>query len=517
MNRYLKTIKLYIFLSIVFSLIEAVVTSALLLFPGWLVDNYANGISYILNLVFLYITAFMLYLVTVYIFNRITDYRRIKFEKAIKKDFFNAAIERDFQKYHEYDIQEYISMQANDINEICQNYLSPLFSIFRSIILIATFGIVLVIFVHYYIACLIIVFSIAVVFIPNITAKTLAKRNKAYLDEVGKYSSDVSKMLNAHDILDTDGKSTLKKIHSKRLDFVLAKNMDFRRVNSFAMVLNGGSVEFISVIVFCFIALLLINGRITVGMATIAFTYSTKFIEPMYELNVCLGKVLSVKKAQEKLLKIIDGKNNEKKESVDHVKTISITGAKKEYPQVLLKYSDRRFQSPFKYLITGENGAGKSVFLKLLMKFEELDDGEIMVNESTDIDMTNNVCYVPQNAVIFNASYEDNVTIYGTYKKEKLPFYESFFPSEVVTHIKSNADLSNLSGGEKQVVSFIRALCSEKEVLMMDEPFSAMNKVTIDYFFKNFKQIRRMMLIVSHNTNDYKYLFDEVVNIERKN
>ena len=51
----------------------------------------------------------------------------------------------------------------------------------------------------------------------------------------------------------------------------------------------------------------------------------------------------------------------------------------------------------------------------------------------------------------------------------------------------------------------------------MDEPFSAMNKVTIDYFFSNFKQIRRMMLIVSHNTNDYKYLFDEVVNIERRN
>ena len=60
-------------------------------------------------------------------------------------DIFNSRIiymiivymnkNKEKLKYHEYDIQEYISMQANDITEICQNYLSPLFSIFRSIII----------------------------------------------------------------------------------------------------------------------------------------------------------------------------------------------------------------------------------------------------------------------------------------------------------------------------------------------------------------------------------------------
>ena len=46
---------------------------------------------------------------------------------------------------------------------------------------------------------------------------------------------------------------------------------------------------------------------ITLGMATIAFTYSTKFMDPMYELNTNIGTVISVSDIKKKLLQIIDG------------------------------------------------------------------------------------------------------------------------------------------------------------------------------------------------------------------
>ena len=60
------------------------------------------------------------------------------------------------------------------------------------------------------------------------------------------------------------------------------------------MVLNGGSVEALSLIVFAMVAFLLSKGMITLGMGTIAFTYSTKFMDPMYELNTNIGTVISV-------------------------------------------------------------------------------------------------------------------------------------------------------------------------------------------------------------------------------
>lgn len=514
MKKYLSIIKGYIILSIILSLSEAIITSIILIFPGWLIDNFQNGISYVAKLAILYILAFTIYLIVSYMSNRTADYRRIKFEKAFKKDFFNSIISQNYRQYHEYSTEEYISMQANDITEMCQNYLSPLLSIYRSLLLIVAFGISLTLFVNYYIAVVIFIFSLVVVFIPKLTANKLSSKNKLYLDAVGRYTSNISKMFEAHDILDNSSKQRIQKIHSDNIENVLSYNMDFRKTNSFAMVINGGSVEFVSVITFIIIAILLINEKITVGMATIAFTYSTRFMEPIYELNVCLGKVHSIKKIQEKLLSIINHNNNDEYNKFD-IQNICTTQLTKKYNQTKLMMPQTSFQYPKKYLITGENGAGKSVFAKLLMQFEKADSGIIEYDGEKDIDISETICYVPQTPIIFNASYEDNVTLFNAYDNKNLELYESFFPKEVLNNIKKNQFLANLSGGEKQVIAFLRALCSEKKIIILDEPFSAMNNVSIDCFMKHMNSIDKMMLIIAHNLGDYEKQFEENIVIMR--
>ncbi len=511
MKKYLLHIKLYIIISLSLSILEAVTTSLLLLFPGWLIDNFKNGLFYIIKLTLLYILTFTLYLIIAYCSNRISDYRRIKFEKAIKKDFFNAVISRDFNSFYEYDIAEYISIQANDITEMCQNYLSPLLSIYRSILLIISFGISLIIFVNGYIAAIVFLFSVIVVFVPNLTAKKLAFKNKSYLDKVGLYTSIVSKMLEAHDILDNRSGEKLKEIHNNKLNNVLSANMDFRKTNSLSLVINGGSVEFVSVITFIIVAILLLNGKITVGMATIAFTYSTKFMEPIHELNICIGKVHSVKKVQKKILNIINYKKDQPYKVLSPINKIQTSELTKKYTQTTLSFPQLEFEYPKKYLITGKNGVGKSVFLRLLMQFEKADIGTVKYDGCTDINVSENICYVPQIPIIFNSSYIDNITVFNTYDTKNIYLYESFFSKEILDNIKNNPTVNTLSSGEKQIISIIRALCSEKEIIIMDEPFSAMNKITIDYFMSNLKQINKMLLIVAHNVGEYKEIFDKEI------
>ena len=59
---------------------------------------------------------------------------------------------------------------GNDITEMCQNYLSPLLSIYRLLMLIVTFSISLIIFVNLYVDAVILMFSTVVVFVSNLTA-----------------------------------------------------------------------------------------------------------------------------------------------------------------------------------------------------------------------------------------------------------------------------------------------------------------------------------------------------------
>ena len=173
------------------------------------------------------------------------------------------------------------------------------------------------------------------------------------------------------------------------------------------------------------------------------------------------------------------------------------------------------FESGKKYLILGDNGVGKSVLFKLLMNYYSLDKGDITYDgiaiDKIDLDYLN--CYVSQTPYIFDTDYYNNVTLYGTYKTDQLDYYEQFFPVHMIEKIKSSTNLKNLSGGEKQIIALLRALITNKEVLLLDEPFSAMNKVTISHFMNHLHQISSTIIIIAHNLDEYIEAFNEVYTI----
>ena len=514
MKKYLRLIKKYLVLSIVLIILEALITSIILLFPGILIDTYYKGNNHILLLLAEYIIAFSLYLLVSYFSNRIADLRRIKFEKAIKIDFFNGVMEKPYREYHLFAPAEYISMQANEITELCQGFLSPLVAVVRSIILLFAFGTSLIIFVDFRIALIILIFSFAVILVPRITAKELSRRNSNYMNEVRNYTEYTDNCYRAFDIYDRACRETIKQKHKQELDNLLAANNFFRKLNSLSMVINGGAVEFVSVITFLIVSMLLVDGKITVGMATIAFNYSTKFMDPIYELNINFSRIKSIEAIKEKLFKIIGNKNDCVKEENNQIQILEIKskGIRKIIKNRELAFPDMKFCFPNKYLIVGKNGAGKSTFLKLVMGYEELDQGELLIDKGAN--RTEKIYYIPQNLVIFPATYEENVTMFGTYMKDNLLEYESFFPEDIIKNIKGIDNAQKLSGGEKQIIMLIRALCSEKEVIIMDEPFAAMNSKTIGRVIDKITKLERMLIIVGHNLDEYKDEFDEVIIIQ---
>lgn len=516
MNKYLLKIKWHIIISLLLYTLETIVTSIILLLPGYLVDHYIEGISSIYYMVMVYFISFNVYLLICFFSNRLSDYRRVKFEKYVKKDFFNAIIEKNYYEFGKYDIGEYLSMQANDITMMCQNYLSPLLSVYRSLVMVIVYGVSLVIFVDASIALAILLGSLMAVCVPRLTAKELSKRNSNYLKNIGKYTSSIKRYFESRDILDKRSIKRIESIHEKELDSVLADNMYFRKLNSFAMVLNGGAVEFISVVTFILVAILLYSGELTIGMATAAFIYSTKFMDPIHELNINIGRIKSVKGIIKKLMTIMEEKNNDSLRCPSNIKKIDIRNVTKKFKELEIAIPNMQFIYPNKYLIIGDNGAGKSVLLRMLMGFYKSDSGDILYDGLTDNNIDRLNAYVPQHPVIFEASYYDNITLYGTYDDQDLMLYESYFPLDLIKRVKSNIMSKNFSGGEKQVIGLLRALCSKKPVLLLDEPFSAMNNKAIIKFLSHMDQINCMMIVIAHNINDYS-CFKSVHTIERLN
>ena len=315
--------------------------------------------------------------------------------------------------------------------------------------------------------------------------------------------------------MDKKGIEKINIVHREKLDNLMDKNMDFRKVNSLALVINGGVVEFISIVTFIVVGYLLYNSNITIGMATIAFTYSTKFMEPIFELNLNIGRVKSVKKIKEKLISILKTENKSYK-TIKKLEKIYFNNLKITLNDKTLVYDELKLDFPKKYLITGENGSGKSVLAKLIMGFLVANEGKILYNDFNSINISEHINYVPQVPVIFEGSYMDNITIYGTYSDKNLELYESCFPSQVIKNIKSNENLENLSSGEKQIIAIIRAFCSEKEFVILDEALSVMNQITIEKFMETIFDLNKSIVIIAHNVDEYKDRFYKTYKVIRK-
>lgn len=124
-------------------------------------------------------------------------------------------------------------------------------------------------------------------------------------------------------------------------------------------------------------------------------------------------------------------------------------------------------------IITGHNGAGKSTLLKIISGIIKPTRGTI----DTKINILPNSSFVFQNPIFFRRSVKENIS-YVLYAKNK-PYSENLI-NEYLEHFRlshlSDVLAQNLSLGEQQLISFIRAIITNPELIFLDEPTSNLDR-----------------------------------------
>ena len=168
-----------------------------------------------------------------------------------------------------------------------------------------------------------------------------------------------------------------------------------------------------------------------------------------------------------------------------------------------------------KYAITGPNGAGKSTLFRAIAKQVPSAGGAVFVGSAlaADSDTSDAIWSIEQHDHIFAASYLDNVTLFGTYDTARLAAAEAQLDCEMLGLVRRAADCTSLSGGQKQLVQLVRALVSGQPILLLDEPFSAMDRETGDRIQRKLLALPdKTILVVTHDlTPEHLSLYDEVL------
>lgn len=174
--------------------------------------------------------------------------------------------------------------------------------------------------------------------------------------------------------------------------------------------------------------------------------------------------------------------------------------------------------------IIGQIGSGKSTLVKLLLKFFEPSQGEILINNinlkyiSRD-ELYDHVFYIPQKPKLLNRTLYENI-FYGIpfEKKDKSMNVEKIktimknmkLEENIIDIFMEKMDQSlgndgiKLSGGQRQMVWIIRAMLRDPSIIIFDEPTSALDKKNKDNIIDVIKEIgkEKTILIISHDDID---------------
>ncbi|MBW1893269.1 MAG: ABC transporter ATP-binding protein [Deltaproteobacteria bacterium] len=160
--------------------------------------------------------------------------------------------------------------------------------------------------------------------------------------------------------------------------------------------------------------------------------------------------------------------------------------------------------------IVGPNGGGKTTLLKLILGRLKPDRGEIKVFGNDPKKSYLRIGYMPQHAyldTLFPVSVMDVVlmgrlgrSLGGRYSKKDRQAAETALEEMKITSM-AERHFSELSGGQRQRTLIARALCSEPELLLLDEPTANVDPEVEEAFFDILKNLNKRMtiLIVSHD------------------
>ena len=279
--------------------------------------------------------------------------------------------------------------------------------------------------------------------------------------------------------------------------------------------------QFSSILIVAFGVLLANEGEITMGAIIAAMILNGRVVGPVSQI---VGMIIRLDRTMLSLNNIDEIMNMpvEREANKKYLSRPNLNGdivykdvnfSYKEQNFTVLKDVNITIKRGEKVGIIGKIGSGKSTLAKLLMNLYEPSSGSILI-ENTEIrqidpvDLRRSIGYVPQEPFLFMGTIKDNITIGEQYATDEEILRASKIAGvhKFLGKHESGYDLivgergEGLSGGEKQSVTLARAILSDPNILVLDEPTNAMDDLTEQQFKNNLKTViqDKTVVIVTH-------------------
>jgi ATP-binding cassette subfamily B protein len=350
-----------------------------------------------------------------------------------------------------------------------------------------------------------------VMFIAQFVIKRSQKYFKGQQKEIGNVNGHVEEMYAGHNIIKAFSKE------KKSIDQFDEINERLYTVGWKAQFMSSimmplmNVVNNLSYVIVCVVGgIMVINGRIQIGDVQAFIQYSRSFTQPISQTAQIANVMQSAVAAAERVFEVLD--ETEMVKDPAKPKVLKAQGAV-DFEHVsfgydkdvtIIKDMNLKVNPGEVIAIVGPTGAGKTTLVNLLMRFYDVNSGEIRVDgmETRGITRENlrdAFGMVLQDTWLFNGTIRDNIS-YGkkdateveVIRAAKIAHADHFIrtlPDGYDTVL--NEDATNISQGQRQLITIARALLADPKILILDEATSSVDTRTEQYIQNGMIELMR--------------------------
>ena len=486
------------------------------------INGDGGGIDfiYIRNVLFmllvLYIISLLLSVIQGFIMTGIAQKVSFNMRKDISEKINRVPLKYFDTRTH----GEILSRVTNDVDTISQTLNQSLSQILTSVTTLV--GVLIMMFSINWIMALV---AVTIIPVSGILIRAVVKRSQKYFktqqEYLGYINGQVEEVYSGNIIVSVFNAQEKENIAFQKYNTVLYESAWKSQFLSGMMM---PIMNFIGNIGYVLISILggffAIRGAIEVG-DILAFTqYVRSFTQPIAQVAQIANVLQSTAAAAERVFEFL-AEDEEVMETDSPVENDNIVGEVK-FKDVHFGYNDEKiiindFSTIIKpgqsVAIVGPTGAGKTTIVKLLMRFYELNSGSIEIdnNDIRDFrrkDLREIFGMVLQDTWLFNGTIMENLR-YGNEERSDEEVLQAAKAAHVDSFIKTlpngynmelNEEASNISQGQKQLITIARAILSDPKILILDEATSSVDTRTevliqkaMDNLMKN-----RTSFIIAH-------------------
>ncbi|KYG58421.1 ABC transporter ATP-binding protein [Planococcus maritimus] len=329
----------------------------------------------------------------------------------------------------------------------------------------------------------------------------ILKRSQKYFSSqqknLGRLNGHVEEMYTGHQVVKAFGHEAKS---NEQFDAVNAELYDAGRKAQFISGIIMPMMSLIGNLSYVLISIvggvLVIQRAISIGDIQAFITYSKQFTQPITQTANIANIIQSTVAAAERVFELLD-----EKEEVEEVATSELARAKGAvaFEDVDFGYDDSLLiegmnidvQPGQTVAIVGPTGAGKTTLINLLMRFYELKGGRITIDgldsrEMSRRELRHNFGMVLQDTWLFNGTIRNNISygkigaseeeIQAAAKAAHADHFIRTLPDGYDTVL--NQEVSNISQGQKQLLTIARAILADPPIMILDEATSSVDTRT---------------------------------------